>query len=377
MSLYLLNMACSEVERGVSETLEVVDSFSGQAIENQFARGFEVHEFKNYRVVTVRNPWQNAEVYFSYVLKSAVAKVSDQHVELPTIEVPIKHITCISTTHLSMLKALGVSDALVGFSNGDFIYDVELSQKVENGQIAEIGSEESLNFEILAELQPDVVMTYGLDAGSYAALQKLDELQIPFVFNAEFLENHPLGQAEWIKFMALFFGLEERADSIFSGIANEYQATKMQVMYKSSMPSVFTGKSWKGSWTVPGGRSFAATFLRDAGAKYLWVADTSRGNLFLDFEAVYARAAEAQFWLQPGTSSTMDGLLAGDERHMKFSAFKNGTVFNNNARLNEHGSNDYWESGTLNVHIVLKDLVKIFHPDLLPEHELFYYQKLE
>jgi len=142
-------------------------------------------------------------------------------------------------------------------------------------------------------------------------------------------------------------------------------------------PTVFTGFSIKGTWYIPGGKSYVAQFLKDAGAEYLWADNLETGSIPLGFEAIYERAASAKFWL-PGNLNwrSLRDLQVEDTRNGQFQALKTGQVYNNNLRLNAAGSDDYWESGLVNPDLVLADLIRIFHTEVLPNHSLIYYRKL-
>src|SRR5690554_1910051 len=108
------------------------------------------------------------------------------------------------------------------------------------------------NYEVLTELRPDVVMAYGIDQSSTAKFKKLEDLQLTTVLNAEYMELHPLGKAEWIKFVAAFYNKEKLADSIFNFIESEYIKIKNSIAEVNEMPTVFTGMPWNGAWHVPG-----------------------------------------------------------------------------------------------------------------------------
>ncbi len=194
---------------------------------------------------------------------------------------------------------------------------------------------------------------------------------------AEYLESSPLGRAEWLKFTALFFNQEAQAEQVFGTIAEDYNALVQITQDLELRPTVFTGFSYDGTWYMPGGKSYVAQLLRDAGATYLWAEIDQTGSLPLDFEAVYDRAARADFWVNVSQDWQSQGdAIAADPRYGEFFALQAGHLFNNNARLNATGGNDYWEGGLINPHLVLADLIKILHPELLPDHELVYYQPL-
>jgi iron complex transport system substrate-binding protein len=203
------------------------------------------------------------------------------------------------------------------------------------------------------------------------------EANLNVVIDGEYMEPTPLGRAEWVKFLAAFFNKERQAEELFQAAVSSYEEMAARVKQIPDKPTVFLNAPFDGTWWVPGGESYLAAFLRDAGARYLWADIPSQGSQTLDFEAVYELAADADFWLNPGQWNNLNDGLAVDERLSEFRAFQEGNVYNNNASVNKYGGNDYWESGLTRPDVVLADLIKIFHPDLLPEHEFVYYQQLK
>jgi len=98
----------------------------------------------------------------------------------------------------------------------------------------------------------------------------------------------------------------------------------------------------------------------------------------LDFEVVYEKAHNADYWLPMRNEwHALADVIRTDDRYKDFAVFKSGLVYNANARLNEKGGNGYWESGLLEPHLILADLIHVLHPDLLPKHALKFYKKLE
>ena len=213
--------------------------------------------------------------------------------------------------------------------------------------------------------------------GEWDTHPKLEEAKLPYVINSEWNEQSPLGRAEWIKFMAVFFNKESEVNELFQSMVDEYKALADLAAKVTAKPSVFMGAPYQGTWWVSGGGSHAAQLLTDAGADYIWSDDDSTGSLMLDIESVFELAEEADFWINVGYWNSLDDAKAADDRFTKFSAHEEGTVYNYNKRLGPNGGNDYLESGSANPHKVLADLITIFHPGLLPEHELYYYKKLE
>jgi iron complex transport system substrate-binding protein len=240
-----------------------------------------------------------------------------------------------------------------------------------------VGSGAGVNVELLLDLNPDLIMTHAVGVPPHDVHPKLLEAGLKVAVNAAYMDTTPLGRTEWMKFVAVFFNREAVAERLFRDIAAAYEHLASRTRQVRIKPTVFTHSTYQGTWFMPGGNSYQARFLKDAGATYLWADDTSTGSLRLDFEAVFERARQADFWLVNTSGWTrIQDVLAADERYANFAALQPGRVYNHNARVNAHGGNDYWETGTANPHLVLADLVRIFHPDILPDHELMWYRPL-
>jgi iron complex transport system substrate-binding protein len=195
--------------------------------------------------------------------------------------------------------------------------------------------------------------------------------------NSEYMEDTPLGRSEWLKFTALFFNKEKESEKIFATIAKKYEDIAVKARGVKNRPTVFVGFNFKGTWYMPGGNSYVAKYLADAGANYLWSQDQSSGSLPISFETVFERAVNADYWLNLRQSwQTLKDVITEDNRYGDYKAFKIGNLYNNNARVNANGGNDYWQGGISNPDVVLSDLIKIFHPEILKNHQFFYYRKL-
>ncbi|MGQ9814985.1 MAG: ABC transporter substrate-binding protein [Candidatus Roseilinea sp.] len=343
----------------------------------QYSEGWKIEYFNHYKVITVLNPWRNADQIFQYVLVQCGAPVPDGYANAQVVEVPIDSIITMSTTQLPHLVKLGRLDALIGHNEFKYISTPEVRALIEAGKLIEVGSGAEVNIELVLDANPDLVMTFGLGNPQWDAHPKLLEAGLKVALNSEYMETSPLGRAEWIKFTAAFFNEEAKANTVFAEIADRYNTMSARAKNVEKKPTVFTDILRGDNWSMPGGRSYVARFLADAGAAYLWAEDDSTGSLPLDFETVFERAAEADFWLNTGSWTSRAEAANADERYTQFRAYQTGAMYNNNARLNENGGNDYWEGGVANPDVVLADLIKIFHPDLLPDHELFYYRKLD
>ena len=363
---------------GCVESYDPAVDYFPQKLSVAYASGFDVEYHNNYKVVTVTNPWQGAQESFRYVLLQC-GTPAPEGVEGAVVEVPVKNIIAMSTTYLPTLEDLGLIDRLIGLDSYMWTTNPAVRTRIESGDIAEIGGGAAVNVELTLDLDPALVMTYGTGFADYDTHPVLLEAGIPVALNGDFVEQSPLGRAEWMKFIALFFNREAAAAAQFDTVAMEYHAVAELTATLTERPSVLLGSVYNGTWYVAGGGSYMARLLADAGAAYLWSDEGDVGALPLDFESVYAVAAEAEFWLNPDNSFwfSVENVLDSDPRYGDFAPLKRGQMYNNNARVNENGGNAYYEEGAAHPERVLKDLVKILHPHLLPDHELRFYQQVQ
>ncbi len=350
-------------------------------VSPEYAEGFDVEYHDTYKLVTVLNPWQGSNETFTYLLVKPGTVPPDLGLGETVIEIPAHRFVSLSTTYLPYLPILGETDALVGVENTRMVSTPEVVRRIDEGYVRDVagagsGMASGLDLEVLIDLDPDLVMTYATGSPEYDMHPKLREAGIPVVLNGEYMETDPLGRAEWIKFVSVFFDKEREANEYFDRIEAEYLALK-DLAATEEKPTVFLNNNYRGIWYMAGGESYVARFLSDAGADYLWADDSTTGSIPLDFEVVYDRALGADYWLNPGTAQSMEELLAEDARYADFDAARSGRIYNNNALVNDGGGNDYWESGVVHPEIILNDLLKILHPDLVPDHSLVYYQQLE
>lgn len=268
-------------------------------------------------------------------------------------------------------------DRLVGTGSADHISTLSVRDRLASGDAIEVTRNLSTNLEAIIGLAPDLVMTHSIGDPNSDVYPKLSEAGLNVVLNAEYVERSPLGRAEWLKFMALFFNREAEANELFAMIEQEYLAVAELAKSVAIRPTVLLGFSYQGTWYVSGGRSYGAQLLTDAGANYLWSDSTAPVTIPLDFEAVYEVAAAADVWLNMNPAwPTRAAAIADDPRYGQFQAWQRDRMYNNTAKTNATGGNDYWETGLLEPQVILADLVQIFHPELFPDRQLVYYQKL-
>lgn len=366
----VLILSCSQ--RPVDHPGNLPDSVS-YAIK--YARGFTVHDYGYYKRVEVKYPYKGAKSGYEYLLVQKGESVPPHDPGTPVITIPLETIVCTSTTHIPLLDYLGETDKLVGFPTTDYISSRKMRKRIDAGHVRELGIDKGMNIEMLATLHPSMVMGYAMtrDVGQ---LKKIQELGIPVVINAEYLERHPLGRAEWIKFMALFFNKEKEADSIFHSIESAYLTTRDLASRAAGKPAVMSGIVYGDTWFLPGGQNYAARLLEDAGGQYLWQQDSTSGFLELSFESVYEKAHDADDWIGVGSYKSLEEIKAADQRYAKFKPFQTGNVYTYNARMGEKGGSEFLELGYLRPDLILQDLVKILHPEMLPDHHLYFHEQL-
>ena len=341
----------------------------------KYAQGFKVTIVGNSKLVEVKQPYQNATSGYQYLLvpKGEVPPTHDETTQV--ITVPVENIVCTSTTHIPLLDYINETEKLIGFPTTDYISSEKMRKRIDQGKVKDLGIDKGMNIEMLYTLKPSLVMGYTMtkDLGQ---LKKIQELGIPVVINAEYLEKHPLGRTEWIKFMALFFGKEKEADSVFAEIEKEYLSTQQLVNEVKTKPTVLSGIVYGDAWFMPGGQNYAAKLLKDAGCEYLWASDSTSGFLQLSVESVYARAKEADLWIGVGSFKKLEEIKATEERYALFKPFKEQQVYSYDARKGAKGGSEFLELGYLRPDLILKDLVKIAHPELMPSYDLFFHRKL-
>ncbi|GIV38314.1 MAG: hypothetical protein KatS3mg033_0114 [Thermonema sp.] len=311
-----------------------------------------------------------------YVL-SYRTQVPAAYRELPFIQLPLQHIGVRSTTHIGFLRALGVAQPpfLSAIPDTAYVFDASLRQMAAEGKLF-ILQDEALPLEAVAQHCQLLLVSAPLKAAEKEKLARLGVHSIPIL---EWMETHPLAQAEWIKLFGVLSGKLSKAQQYFEQTAQAYQHLRDSVarhLAPNERPLVITGLPFRGQWYVAGGQSFMAQFIQDAGGKYYWQSTPQAGSLPVAFEEAYRAGMEADVWLHPGQARSREEIAAADPRLQDFKAWQTGRVYNRTRRLSPAGGNDYWEQGVVEPHIILADMVKALHPYLLPAHRWKYYEQL-
>ncbi len=294
-----------------------------------------------------------------------------------TITIPVRKIITQSTTHLGQLAFLNAENVIVGIDEADYVFHETIRQKIREGSITEVGSGENLNTEQVLALSPDLLIVSGMPGTTLDRFQPLIEAGISVIVNTEWMESSLLAKAEWVKLMAALTNREALAEEKFSQVKAQYDSIATLATLVKDKPKIIIGSPFQDVWHVPGGKSERSQLFQTAAATWPWAQDSSAVSIMVSFETMYAYGLQADYWLNPGQVSTRQELLAKDARFADFKAFQQDQIYNHNKRMNSTGlGNDFFESGTVHPERVLADVVKILHPEVLPDDTLYYYQKI-
>jgi len=341
----------------------------------EYASGLSIVKHEGYSVVTVSNPWPNANKNFTYVLTEKDAEIPDSLQSYTTIKVPLESIVVTSTTNIPFLEMLDVENKLTGFPHTDYVSSEKTRALIDKGVVKNVGQNEKLNIEQLIELSPQLIVTFGIDNNN-PMLDNLKKSGLNVLIQADWMEHSPLGKAEWIKLYGALFGKEEKAKELFDKIVTSYNQAKKLVAEKPASATVLYGSMYEDVWYVAKGESWVAQFMKDAQGDYLWADLKGTGSEGLSFEKVLDKAKSANFWIATGSVRTLDELTKKNPHYSEFDAFKNKTIYTFEGKLGATGGTVYYETSPSRPDLVLKDYIKIFYPDLLPSYEFTFASKL-
>ena len=342
----------------------------------RYAKGLEIYTYKGYSIVKITNPWPEAKENFTYILQEKNGIIPDSLRQFTVFPIPLNSIVVTSTTHIPALELLGVENTLIGFPNTDYISSVKTRKLIDAGKIREVGTNESLNTEVLIDMKPDLIVSFGLN-NSNPTLDNLQKSGLKVMLNGDWTEQSPLGKAEWIKFFGTLYGLDSKANTIFSEIEEAYNFTLTLAKKSTTKPTVLSGAMYQEQWYIPQGESWASLFLKDAQSNYLWANTKGTGSFAVPFETILEKAQNAEFWIAPGNFSSLKQMSESNPHYSQFTSFKNKKVYSYGVNKGAKGGILYFELSPTRPDLVLKDLIKILHPELLPNHKLFFFQKLE
>lgn len=343
----------------------------------EFAEGFEVYQGEGFKIIEVTKAFPGSHPPFKYLIKEkSDIEIPDIEFDV-TVQIPVSRIIMTSTTHIPHLDYLEGVSTLIAFPNTDLISSQSVRQRISMGKVEDLGSGPQANLEMIIDLDPDWIMisTLGDDLRN---LELFHQSGVAALINGEYMEQHPLGRAEWIKFTGALLGKWEKAGEVFDKIKMDYQeAANLIQSQKPDKPKVMSGVMYKDIWYVPGADSWGAHLLKAAGGDYIFFDQKGTGSAQLSYEYVLENSQNADYWIGAADFKNLDEMKNADARYVHFKAFQNKQVYSYTQKKGASGGLEYFELGYLRPDLILKDLIKIMHPDLLPDYKTYFYTKLD
>lgn len=337
----------------------------------RYAQGFTINRYADYTEVEVSDPWNKDRLLQRYLLVPRGQEIPADMPKGTVVRIPLQRVVVYNSVHSAILEELGASSQIVGACESQYIDSPELRKRLDNGEIADLGESTAPNVEKIVELATEVVLVSPFQHGGYGPVEKLG---IPIIECADYMEATPLGRAEWLRLYGLLTGKEAEANASFARTEQNYLALKELAASIEKRPTVLAEKRFGSTWHVPAGESYMAQFFKDAGADYLFADLPGAGSTPLAFESVLDKAIHADIWLvkyNQTTDMTYDELRTEYTPYENFDAFKNKRIYGCNS-----GKVPYYEEFPMHPDYLLKDMLWVFHPDLLPGYTPRYYKKM-
>jgi len=361
--LFLLLTACTSQNKGKGDASAELLPDSSMCLD--YATGFKVDYFPHYKRVILADPWNKGSELVRYYL------VENDQVAVPAdgirIRIPLRSLVSGSCTQYAFLEQLGELSAVTGICDVKTIYNATLRQAVRKGEVMDLGDPFKIDVERCMILKPEAMLMNSFNQQD-ENLARVRESGIPVLYDNEWMESGLLARAEWIRFIACLFNKETLADSIFQVVSTNYEhLKKLATTAKTVKPEVLSGDDFRGTWYLPGGRSFTAQLFADAGARYKYSNDTTSGSRPFTFEQILKDFHQADVWVGVTNGNSLLSLQKLDDRYSLFRSFRDGNVYAYTNRTTPEGGNDFWESAVARPDVLLSDFIKVFHPELLPE----------
>lgn len=353
-----------------------IEDFGKVVYAPEYATGFEIRgaEGSASTLITVTDPWQGADSVCAQLFIARDGEDAPEGFEGQVLRGDARRVVAMSSTHIAMLDATGAAPAVVGVSGIDYITNENIRQRRDS--IGDVGYEGNINYELLLSLDPDIVLLYGV-SGASSMEDKLRELGIPYMYVGDYVEQSPLGKAEWLVALSEIVGRRDTGEKVFAEIPVRYNALRDKVAAAGlEKPSVMLNTPYNDSWFMPWMQSYTVRLISDAGASFVYDKNNGSASVPVDTEEAYLLASKADYWIDLGIAASLDDVRRMVPKFTDIPVFVSGNIYNNNRRATPAGGNDYFESAVVHPDIVLRDLVKIFHPELV-EDDFVYYHKLQ
>ena len=337
----------------------------------QYAQGFTVQRFDTYIMVEVRDPWDSTRLLQRYLLVDRTKSVPGGLPKGTIVKVPVKDIVIYTSVHAAIIDQLHETDKVIGVCEPRYMDTPAIQEGIRAGRIADLGEATSPNIEKMIEIGAELVIASPFQNSSYGPVEKIG---IPIIEGADYMEAFPLGRTEWIRFYGLLFGKEEMADSIFKETEQAYLSLKDLTANIDNRPTVLSEKKFGSSWYVPSGDSYMAHLIEDAGADYMFKDLPGAGSTPLAFETVFDKAIHADIWLvkyNQSSEMTYNDLRSEYTPYENFDAFKKKRIYTCNT-----GSVPYFLEFPIYPEYLLKDLIWIFHPELVFGYSPRYFREM-
>ncbi len=381
--IFLINFVSSCSNQPSDQTLgqsEIRSDSLGSKIQAKklikYAQNIDIQDFGLYQLLTIYNSSKETQDSLQYVLINKNQPKPKHFTDNQIITIPIKDVICLSGTQVGMIDEMGQIKSVIGITNKNYVANPVIQQRVSEGKTLEVGEANMLNEELILSLNPDVILVSSGIGNSMPILEKMQKLGIKILVTADWLENTPLGRAEWLKLIGILYNSKNEAERKFKKIEANYLMLTQQVKHLPK-PTVITDVPYKGTWYLPAGESYMAHFLADAGADYYKKSTKGTGSIPTDFEEIYSQNLKADFWINLGHTESKEMMLNTDRKLADFKAFQEDKLYSYHRRKTETGAYEYFESSITKPDVVLADLIKIFHPEILPNHTFYYYKKLK
>ena len=343
----------------------------GDTLRLQYAQLLTIVDYDGYSVASIRDPWNKARKLHEYVLVPREQELPDHLPDGTLVRTPVSKAVIYTAVHSSLVNELGAGKQIAGVCDFQYIHLPFIIDGVHQGSIVDCGDAMSPDLERIIDLEPDALLLSPFEnSGGYG---RVEELGVPIVECADYMETSALGRAEWMKFYGRLFGQTEAAGRLFSEVETSYLALKEQASQAENKPTVITDLKTGSVWYVPGGQSTQGKLWADANATYPYADDDHSGSLALSFEAVFDKAGHADIWVfrynQP-TAMTYKQLAADFHGNAEMKAFKERRVFGCNTSYSL-----FYEETPFHPDRLLRDYIQICHPEL-DLGGLKYYEKL-
>jgi iron complex transport system substrate-binding protein len=360
----VLLTACGGAKKKASQQAE------GDAVAFKYATQISIEKFDGYTVATIKNPWKEGMVLHRYVMIPADQEVPNHIPSGTIVRTPLKRAVMFTTMHCAMLMEFGKQSCISGVADLKYIKIPWIQEQVAKGRITDVGDGMSPVIEKIIDEHPDALFLSPFEnSGGYG---KLEEINIPIIECADYMEASPLARAEWLRFYGMLFGCEERADMLFQSVDNSYQQLKALAAKAKTKPSVLVDKVTGSVWYVPGGKSTIGQMIKDANGHYAWADDEHSGSISLPFETVLERAGDADVWLFRYSSEhdiTYDELLSEHHGYNQINAFKQQTAYGCNVE-----NSLFYEESPFHPERLLGDFIHILHPELEIMYSMRYFK---